>query len=200
MKPTLYAALLLLVSLISGCSSVNVQQKAGVDFSKYRTYDWGKMDVKSANSQNPIYQSSLNDQLIQDAISNELNKRGLRRVQGNAKPDLYLAYHLYIEEAERTVANPPAAGFAYPYAFSYRGAFFPINYGYWYGSPFYANTGYRTEKYNEGTMILDFIDARARNLVWRGSVADAVNNPANIGPEFAKAAKDILDKFPVEKQ
>ena len=199
MKPTLYAALLLLVSLISSCSSVNVQQKAGVDFSKYHTYDFGKMDVKSADSQNPIYKSSLNDELIQNAITSELAKRGLRRVQGSAKPDLYLAYHLYIEEAERTVANPPAAGFAYPYAFSYRGAFFPINYGYWYGSPFY-NTGYRTETYNEGTLILDFIDARKRNLVWRGSVADAVYNPANIGPEFAKAAKEILEKFPVEKQ
>jgi len=200
MKPTLYAAVLLLVSLFSGCSpSVTVQQKAGVDFSKYRTYDWGKMDVKAANSQNPIYKSSLNDELIQNAISSELGKRGLRRVQGNAKPDLFLAYHVYIEQAERTVANPPATGYAYPYAFSYRGAFFPVNYGYWYGPPMY-NTGYRTETYKEGTLILDFIDARSRNLVWRGSVADDVNNPANIGPEVAKAAKEILDKFPVEKQ
>jgi hypothetical protein len=199
MKPTLYAAVLMLFGLITSCSSVNVQQKPGVDFSKYRTFDWGKMDVKSANSQNPIYQSSLNDQMIQDAISSELAKRGLRRVQGNTKPDLYLAYHLYIEEAERTVANQPAAGFAYPYAFSYRGAFFPVNYGYMYGSPFYS-TGYHTENYKEGTLILDFIDSRSRNLVWRGSVADAVNNPANIGSEFAKSAKEILDKFPVEKQ
>lgn len=69
----------------------------------------------------------------------------------------------------------------------------------WYASPFY-NTGYRTETYNEGTMILDFIDARPNDLVWRGSVADAVNNPANLAPEFAKSAKDILDKFPVEEQ
>lgn len=200
MKTTLSTCLLFLVSLLlNSCSpSVAVQQKPGVDFSKYRTYDWAKTEVKSANSQNPIYKNALNDEIIQNAISSELSKRGIRPVQGNARPDFYLSYHLYIEEAERTVANPPAAGFAYPYAFSYRGRFLPINYGYWYTTPFY-NTGYRTESYTEGTMILDFIDAKTNNLVWRGSMADPVGNPARIGEEFARSAKDILDKFPVEK-
>jgi Domain of unknown function (DUF4136) len=199
MKTTL-ASLFLLVLLLAGCSTpVAVQQKPGVDFSQYRTYGWAKTEVKSADSRNPIYQSSLNDQQIQDAINAEMAKRGIRPVQGSARPDFYLTYHLYIEEAERTVANPPAAGYAFPYAFSYRGRFLPINYGYWYTTPYY-NTGYRTETYQEGTMILDMVDARSNNLVWRGSVADAVNNPARLGSEFANAAKDILDKFPVEKQ
>ncbi|RPD49719.1 DUF4136 domain-containing protein [Hymenobacter sediminis] len=201
MKATLTAALLLLITLVSSCSSsVAVQQKPGVDFSRYHTYAWAKTDVKSADSQNPIYKSSLNDEIIQGAINSEMAKRGIRPVAGNAKPDFYLTYHLYIEEAERTVANPPAPGYAFPYAMSYRGRLLPINYGYWYTSPYY-NTGYRTETYNEGTMILDIVDARSHNLVWRGSVADPVGNPARLGEEFAKAAKDILEKFPVaEKQ
>ncbi|TGE09819.1 DUF4136 domain-containing protein [Hymenobacter fodinae] len=200
MKTTLYAALLLLIGLLSSCSSpVAVQQKPGVDFSRYRTYDWAKTDVKSADSQNPIYKSSLNDEMIQNAINTEMAKRGIRQVQGNAKPDFYLTYHLYIEEAERQVANPPAPGYAFPYAMSYRGRFLPINYGYWYTTPYY-NTGYRTETYQEGTMILDVVDARSHNLVWRGSMADPVGNPARIGEEFAKASKDILDKFPVEEK
>lgn len=200
MKTTVYAAVMLLFGLLSSCSSsVNVQQKPGIDFSQYRTYDWAKTDVKSADSQNPIYKSSLNDEIIQSAISSEMAKRGIRPVQGNAEPDFYLTYHLYIEEAERAVANPPAPGYAFPYAMSYRGRFIPINYSYWYTSPFY-NTGYRTETYQEGTMILDIVDARSKNLVWRGSVADPVGNPARIGEEFAKSAKDILDKFPVEEQ
>jgi hypothetical protein len=200
MKTTLYAVLLLFVGLLSSCSSgVTVQQKPGVDFTQYRTYDWAKTDVKSADSQNPIYKSSLNDEAIQNAINSEMAKRGIRQAPGNAKPDFYLTYHLYIEEAERTVSNPPAAGYAFPYAMSYRGRFLPINYSYWYTSPYY-NTSYRTETFQEGTMILDVIDAKNHNLVWRGSMADPVGNPARIGEEFAKSAKDILDKFPVEEQ
>lgn len=199
MKTTLSSLLLLLIGLLAGCSTpVAVQQKPGTDFSQYRTYDWATTEVKSADSKNPIYRSSLNDQQIQQAINTELAKRGIRPATGSAKPDFYLTYHLYIEEAERTVANPPAPGYAFPYAVSYRGGYLPINYGYWYTTPYY-NTGYRTETYTEGTMILDFIDARSNNLVWRGSMADAVNNPARLGEEFSKSAKDILDKFPVEK-
>lgn len=199
MKTTLLPLLLALVALVAGCSpSVTVQQKPGTDFSQYRTYDWAQTDVKSADSQNPIYRSSLNDAQIQQAISSELAKRGIRQAAPDAKPDFYLTYHLYIDEAERTVANPPVRGYAFPYAVSYRGGYLPINYGYWYTTPYYR-TGYRTETYQEGTMILDFIDARTNNLVWRGSVADAVNNPARLGSEFSRVAKDILDEFPVQK-
>ena len=201
MKTALYALAALCLGLLTSCSApVNVQQKAGVDFSQYRTYDWAKTEVKSADSQNPIYQSTLNDQLIQDAIAGELGKRGIRPARGKATPDFYLTYHLYIEEAERTVANPPVAGYAYPYAMSYRGAYLPINYGYFYSSPLYRSGGYRTETYNEGTMILDVVDARSNNLVWRGSMADPVRNPATIGKEFAESAKQILDEFPVAKR
>ncbi|UOG74463.1 DUF4136 domain-containing protein [Hymenobacter tibetensis] len=196
MKTTLHAALLLLIGLLGSCSSgVTVQQKPGVDFSKYRTYDFAKTEVKSADSQNPIYKSSLNDEIIQNAITSELAKRGIQQVQGRTRPDFYVTYHLYIEEAERTIPNPPTPGYIYPYSMLYRGRYLPINYGYFYSSP-YNSTSYRTETYQEGTMILDFIDTRTHNMVWRGSMADPVSNPAKIGPEFAKAAKEILEKFP----
>lgn len=199
MKTTFLPLLFALVTLLAGCSpGVTVQKKPGTDFSQYRTYDWAKTDVKSADSQNPIYQSSLNDDQIQQAISSELARRGIRQATGSTKPDFYLTYHLYIDEAERTVATPQPLGYAYPYAVSYRGGYLPINYGYWYGSPRYR-TSYRTETYQEGTMILDFIDARTNNLVWRGSLVDAVNNPARLGSEFSRTAKEILDEFPVQK-
>ena len=200
MKTTLHTFLFALVALLASCTApVAVQQKPGTDFSQYKTYDWAKTDVKSADSANPIYASSLNDAQIQQAISAELAKRGIRQATGSAKPDFYLTYHLYIEEAERTVANPPVAGYAFPYSVSYRGGYLPINYGYWYTTPYYQRGTYRTETYQEGTLILDFIDARTNNLVWRGSMADAVNNPARLGEEFGRAAKEILDEFPVEK-
>ncbi|OWP65015.1 hypothetical protein CDA63_01260 [Hymenobacter amundsenii] len=199
MKTTINIFLFVLMVLVTGCTpGVTVQKKPGTDFSQYRTYDWAKTDVKSADSANPIYQSTLNDNQIQQAISGELAKRGIRQATGSTAPDFYLTYHLYIDEAERTVSRPPVAGYAFPYAMSYRGRFLPINYGYWYTTPYYGRST-RTETYQEGTMILDFVDAKTNNLVWRGSVADAVNNPARIGAEFSRVAKDILDEFPVQK-
>ena len=109
MKTTLHLFLFAFMALLTtGCTpGVTVQKKPGTDFSQYRTYDWAKTDVKSADSANPIYQSTLNDQQIQQAISGELAKRGIRQATGSTKPDFYLTYHLYIDEAERTVVNPP---------------------------------------------------------------------------------------------
>lgn len=199
MKSSFTVLCLLLIGWLSSCSpAVNVQEKQGVNFSRFKTYDWAKTEVKSTGDANPIYKSSLADEMIQNAIGQELSKRGIRRVTGNARPDFYVTYHLYVENAERTVSNPPAPGYAYPYAVSYRGGFLPINYGYWY-SPAYFNTGYHTEQYKEGTMIVDIIDARSNDLVWRGSVADPVNDPASFGKQFSESARDILEKFPAQK-
>ncbi|MGI4739157.1 MAG: DUF4136 domain-containing protein [Janthinobacterium lividum] len=198
MKRILLGLSLALGGGLSGCApAVNVEQRANVNFSKYRTFDFAQTDVKTNGNANPLLQSPIAQDRIKQAIGSELSKRGLREVESN--PDLLVTTHTYVDQAERTVYNTqPGAGFAYPYAVGYRGAYLPINYGYWY-SPSYYQTA-RTEQYTEGTLIIDFIDRRTNNLVWRGSVADPVNDPGRLGSEFSKAAKDILDKFPIAEK
>ncbi|WP_191906463.1 DUF4136 domain-containing protein [Hymenobacter baengnokdamensis] len=179
---------------LSACTSaVNVEQRADVNFSKYRTFDFADTEVKTNGDHNPLLRSPIAQDHIKQAIASELAKRGLRQVDSN--PDFLITTHTYVEQAERTVTdNLPPAGYAYPYAMSYRGRFLPINYGAWY-TPAYYQTAH-TEQYREGTLVLDFIDARTNNLVWRGSIADPVDDPARLGSDFSKAAKEILDKFP----
>jgi len=198
MKKILLGMSLALGAGLSGCApAVNVEKRDNVNFSKYRTFDFAQTDVKTNGNANPLLQSPIAQDRIKQAIGGELSKRGLREVESN--PDLLVTTHTYVDQAERTVYNTqPGAGFAYPYAVGYRGAFLPINYGYWY-SPSYYQTAH-TEQYTEGTLIIDFIDRRTNNLVWRGSVADPVNDPARLGTEFSKSAKDILDKFPIAEK
>jgi hypothetical protein len=94
-----------------------------------------------------------------------------------------------------TYAGP---SYAYPYSVGYGGAYLPVNYGYWYTPSYYQTP--RTVQYTQGTVIIDFIDRRTNNLVWRGSMADPVNDTGSLGSEFSTSAKDILDKFPVQKK
>ncbi|MBJ6110650.1 DUF4136 domain-containing protein [Hymenobacter sp. BT523] len=197
MKHSLVWAAVLLVWLGACAPAVNVEQRADVNFNNYHTYAWAETEVKAPGDQNPLLRSPIAQANIQQAIEAELGKRGLRRVERN--PDFYLTTHLFVEQAERTVMNPtpPPSAFAYPYLVRYRGALLPVNYGYWY-SPAYYQTS-RTEQYREGTLVLDFIDAKTNNLVWRGSMGEAVDDPARIGNQFADAARDILDKFPKGK-
>jgi len=198
MKKILLGLALALGGGLSACSSaVNVEQRADVNFAKYRTFDFADTEVKTQGDQNPLLNSPIAQDRIKQAIAGELSKRGLRQVEAN--PDFLVTTHTYVEKAERTVYDSyPGANYAYPYAVGYRGRFLPINYGYWY-SPAYYQTP-RTEQYREGTLVLDFIDARTNNLVWRGSMADPVDDPARLGSEFSKSAKDILDKFPIAEK
>ena len=198
MKIFLIGLALALGGGLSACTSgVNVEQRDNVNFSQYRTFDFADTQVKTNGNQNPLLNSPIAQDHIKQAIASELAKRGLRQVDNT--PDLLVTTHTYVDEAERTVYNSyPGAGFAYPYAVGYRGAFLPINYGYWYSPAYYQAP--HTEQYTQGTLIIDFIDRRTNNLVWRGSMADPVDDPGRLGTEFSRSAKDILDKFPVGKK
>lgn len=194
--PLAWVALLLM--WLSACApTVNVEQRPGVNFNNYRTFAWADTEVKTSGDQNPLLNSPIARDRIRQAIAGELAARGIREVQRN--PDFYLTTHIFVEQAERTVANPtpPPPAFSYPYLVRFRGALIPVNYGYWYSPAYYQTT--HTEQYREGTLVLDFIDAKTHNLVWRGSMADPVDDPARLGKQFAEAAKDILEKFPKAK-
>jgi hypothetical protein len=153
--------------------------------------------VKTNGDSNPLLRSPIAQDRIKQAIASELAKRGLRQVETN--PDFLVTTHTYVEQAERTVYDTyPGPNYAYPYAVGYRGRFLPINYGSWYTPAYYSAP--RTQQYREGTLVIDFIDTRTNNLVWRGSMADPVDDPGRLGSEFSKSAKEILDKFPVGKK
>ncbi|QHJ07865.1 DUF4136 domain-containing protein [Hymenobacter busanensis] len=187
-----------LAVLLGSCSpAVNVEQRSGVDFSQYRTFAIAETEVKTQGTTRPVLTSSITDATIAQAIESEMAKRGITRTEG--QPDFFVSTHLYVEDAERVVANPtgPSQLVTYPYLVRYRGALIPVNYSYWY-TPAYS--GSHTETYQEGTMVLDIIDAKTNNLVWRGTIIDPLNDPSRLGKQFAEAARDILDKFPVEKK
>ena len=187
-----------LISLVwlSACTSaVTVEQRPGTNFDKYHTFAWAETEVKTQGDENPLLRSSIAQATIHQAIESELSKRNIRLVENN--PDFYLTTHIYVEQAERIVSNPAPMGYAYPYAVRFRGALLPVNYGYWYSPAYYRTT--HTEEYREGTLVLDFIDAHTNDLVWRGSMADPVDDPARLGRQFAESAKEILEKFPKEK-
>jgi hypothetical protein len=198
MKKIMLGLTLALGAGLSACSSsVNVEQRANVNFAQYRTFDFADTEVKTQGDQNPLLNSPIAQDHIKQAIASELAKRGMREVQ--TSPDVLVTTHTYVERAERTVYDSyPGPNYAYPYAVGYRGRFLPINYGSWYTPAYYQTP--RTEQYREGTLIIDFIDAHTNNLVWRGSMADPVDDPARLGTEFSKSAKEILDKFPVAEK
>jgi hypothetical protein len=78
-------------------------------------------------------------------------------------------------------------------------------YGYAYGSLGYFGYGYRgttqqyAREYVEGTLILDVVDARSDELIWRGWMREALDNdpkPENVRMYVDAAVSKILARFP----
>lgn len=197
MKTYLIGSALILSVALTGCApAVHVEQQANVNYANYHTFDFADTEVRTNGDRNPLLRSSIAQDRIKQAIAAELGKRGLR--QSPRRPDFLVTTHTYVEQVEQTVYDTqPAYGYAYPYAVTYRGGLLPVNYNRYYSPAYYSTP--RTERYREGTLVIDFIDGRTRSLVWRGSLADPVNDPARLGSDFSEAAKDILAKFPVTK-
>ncbi|WP_245563809.1 DUF4136 domain-containing protein [Spirosoma luteum] len=55
---------------------------------------------------------------------------------------------------------------------------------------------YSQEKYEAGTVVVDMVDARTKQLIWRGSAQNAIGNPTRIKEQLAREVTRIVDRFP----
>ena len=79
------------------------------------------------------------------------------------------------------------------------------NWGYRYGpydmyrGTYYGSGGVPTYSYEEGTLVLDFVDTETKQLIWRGSAKaeiDRVDSPEKSWEIIKKAVGEILKKYP----
>lgn len=193
MKNILIAAGLLLAFV--GCSPrVAVDTAQNVNFSKYRTYAWMDSDVKAGK--NPLYYNDIASRNVEATIEKELANKGLQKVARGRRPDLLIGYHFFVEEKTRTVStnNGPYGSLYGPFYGWGRWGYAGWGPGWWGWNGF--GPQYRQEQYQAGTVVVDLVDFRTKRLVWRGSVQDAINNPARINEQLAREVRRIVEKFP----
>jgi hypothetical protein len=176
-------------SLFLGCgaSRVNTDADEKANFNNYHTFRFTDSDVQTGP--NPLYHSSLIDNTIHAQIAMELDARGIQ--EDERHPDMLIAYHTYTERKRQSINN------YYPMMYGgYGWGFYPWGvgaypYGYWNGYN-------RTYVYTEGTLIIDAIDSKTNQLIWRGSISDAINTPNDLHRKAIKAVQMIFKKFPVQ--
>jgi hypothetical protein len=85
-------------------------------------------------------------------------------------------------------------------------AYYPFNYYRYYWMPLgYGRLrslyGYqpRTTEVTEGTLVIDILDAKSKELVWRGSVSSNLYNSKNLHKQIEKGVKAIMKKYPVKQ-
>ena len=102
------AAAAVILLTVAGCATMagGSYVARGIDFTSYRTYDWGPADAL------PVGDARLdNNAIFQDHLQGEIEKqlaaRGVERAVPGAKPDLRIHYHASVERAlEITEVTP----------------------------------------------------------------------------------------------
>ena len=189
-------ALLGLALLLSACETMQVTHdyNPAVDFAAFKTWSF-KDPALQYRPNSPMLKSDLTEQRIIQAVSSELDQRGLRPVAAGSKPDLLVQTYLIVANRQEQVVtnygyNGPWGG---PWAGGYWGG--PWE-GYW-GAPMYNEV--RNIVYQVGTLQIDLMDAKDGKLVWRGSAEKIVNDsptPAERSAAIREAVTKILSTYP----
>jgi hypothetical protein len=184
--PSLRLSILALAAALAGCSSVKVRTEYDpkASFKDYKTYGW-LAAAPGPEQAGPIRNPEIRGQVVA-IVDRELKKKGLTLVPLEAKPDLVVTVIGW--------ANSRVEVSSYGYA--YGGAYVYGAYG-----PGVAVPVAQVHEYAEGTLILDLIDEKTRNLVWRGTANDTLSSPdpAIIKAAAEEATKKLMEMYPPKR-
>jgi hypothetical protein len=178
----LAAAGLVLLLGPSGCTTaarvgVTNDFDHAVNFRAYKTWAWYPQQPKDTEG-GPAkgYQSFL-DKRMRAAVASEMTQKGLTEV--TSAPDIYVAYSARVEDKQQV--SPYYNGLGYPY-------------GYGYG--YYGRNYQPVTQYKAGTVVIDIIDARRKELAWRGTGQAQVDQNTINEAETTRIVNGILSTYP----
>lgn len=155
--------------LLASCSTMSVKTDYGhdADFSRYRTF--GRISQPGKPDPRGAVDNSLMVSRIKKAITREMEAKGYSMADGG-RADLRIAFHLNVRNQVEV-----------------------DHYGYGY-----RHRHVRTEvhHYKEGTFMIDLVDPKMQQLVWRGWASAAIARPENSDEQINEAVHKILEKYP----
>jgi hypothetical protein len=161
------------VFALAACSSVSVKTDfdQSVSFAQYHSYT-----LMPGNE--PIGLSPSSEAALTASLRNQLAARGVEEVRDNA--DLHIVRHITTKDKIRI--NQSNTGGPYRYG----------RYGAWVGGPQYTDVS----QYTEGTLILDFVDAKTNKLVFRGIASGTVGEPQANAAKIKEVVEKIVADYP----
>jgi Domain of unknown function (DUF4136) len=168
----------LLLFILSSCSSVTVYSDfdKGVDFSQYKTYAFHRKGIDK------VQISEMDKKRILQAIDLELGKKGMTKSEN---PDLLI--NIFTKEREQIDVTQYNMGWGY----GWRGGWNP----YLWGGQNFVSTS------TEGTLYIDLIDAKKKELIWEGEgVGYLTQNRSKKEAVINEFVAKILAQYPPTKK
>lgn len=170
-----WSAIALTGVLVTACAPMRVRSYdvPHTTVAAYRTYDWAGGDLGSTGDPR-LDSNRFFVERVQQTADAELRRRGYERI-GTAAPDLMLHIHARVVQRLDTSELDRTHGRC-------------------------LQEGCRTYLFDEGTLLIDFVDARTDALVWRGwaegSLDGVVDDQAWMNRVIDKAVTAIFGRLP----
>ena len=162
---------------VTGCATMTVSShvRSGIDFSPYRTFDWGPADALPTGDprldQDPFFKDH-----VMGAVEKQLAARGYER-SSSGTPDLLIHYHASITERLDVYGVDREHGYCYD-----------------------EDCKAWVVDYEAGTLVLDLVDTRTNRVIWRGwaqdSVQDVLDNQDRMASKINEAVSRMLARLP----
>lgn len=170
---------------------VDTQKQAQVDLSNYRSFAFLPNQDTIRNSD---YDNAYVNEIVIDEIRQNMRERDFRLERN--QPDLLVYYHLMFDEEMAVNASPVYTNYSYYRPGYYVGPYYRnVAYDNYFTVPRLAGTNIQQVPYREGTIVIDLIDRRTNEIIWRGR-ADDVVDPANLEEELRSYVDAIFSEFP----
>ncbi|MFT5520344.1 MAG: hypothetical protein ACI9IA_000935 [Enterobacterales bacterium] len=184
--------LAILLTCLTACSTVKTSSdyNKDSDFTSYKTFSWlTKTDSNVASNATVVNQ--IMDERIRSSINRQLGVQGYQKLDSIA--DLNINYSVLTQDNVDITSHNTYGGFA-P-AWGWRG-------GYGHRGMSVGMAGYsdiEVDNYKSGTLIIDFIDPKTNQLIWRGMGSKRI--PSSTTPEKLDklvnlVVESILKNFP----
>lgn len=181
---SILGACLLLCGAGAWAQSIKVNWQTGAPFSDFHTYAWRP----SKNSGAHFYR-----QWVVKDVDQQLNQKGLREVSKDQNPDVYVYYHVVAQEVMDSTTTDDGFGWGGG-PWGYWGGW-----GGWGGMDMDMGMA-QTEAQPRmmGILSVDLVDAKHKDLVWRGqATVDSISNSQK-GDEkqVLKSVEKMFKKYP----
>lgn len=161
------AGLMIILMVSAGCSSMTVKTDFDSEVNFAKYKTYNWHKPKSGPEAARV--SSLLDKRIKLAVERELAAKGLERSQGRGA-DLVIRYHTKVRDKVEITSD-------------------------WYGWR-YRRRSFDTYRYQEGTIVIDFVDPQLQQLVWRGWAVGVMDDPGMAAEKIKEAVHKIMEKYP----
>ena len=166
---------------LSSCSkSIIVEKEPNIVFGNYKTYHWNVLEV---SNQNPYYNNIALNQSLSKAIEHNFEKKGIKKTETNA--DFLVDFHVFVKENSFQKLYCPS-GF-------YRGGRYLPELHNWPQ----CDVPLEMQSFDDGTLVIDIVDAKTKQLIWRGSSKNAINNPQYASDILSRKVNKVLKQLPI---